>query len=39
MWLEQDVAAVGPETAFRGDCFPERALAEWLDLHGMPSTV
>ncbi|WP_215453539.1 DUF1152 domain-containing protein [Streptomyces sp. ATCC 21386] len=37
--LEQDVAAVGPGTAFRGDYFPERTLAEWLDLHGMPSTV
>ncbi|MEI5523019.1 DUF1152 domain-containing protein [Streptomyces brasiliscabiei] len=38
-WVERDVAAIGPTTTFRGDCFPERALAQWLDPHGLPSTV
>ncbi|KND42517.1 MULTISPECIES: DUF1152 domain-containing protein [Streptomyces] len=39
VWLEPDVAAIGPETDFRGDYFPERALAQWLSLHRLPSTV
>ncbi|WP_055710761.1 DUF1152 domain-containing protein [Streptomyces torulosus] len=39
VWVEQDVAAIGPDTASRGDYFPERTLARWLDLHGMPATV
>jgi hypothetical protein len=39
VWLEPDVAAVGPDTPARGDYFPERTLARWLDLHGLPSTV
>ncbi|MGP3954450.1 DUF1152 domain-containing protein [Nonomuraea sp. 3N208] len=38
-WLEEDVAAVGPETASRDWYFPERALARWLDAQGMPATV
>ncbi|KFF98600.1 hypothetical protein IQ62_23905 [Streptomyces scabiei] len=39
VWLEPDVAAIGPDTTFRGDYFPERALAQWLALHRLPSTV
>lgn len=39
VWLEPDVAAVGPDTPARGDYFPERTLARWLDLHGLPPTV
>ncbi|SNT08642.1 hypothetical protein SAMN05443665_1015152 [Actinomadura meyerae] len=38
-WVEQNVAAVAPETPGRDDYFPEGALARWLDLHGLPSTV
>ena len=39
VWLEQDVAAIRPDTAARGDYFPERTLARWLALHGLPDTV
>ncbi|MCW7941351.1 hypothetical protein AAW14_04640 [Streptomyces hygroscopicus] len=39
VWLEQDVAAVRPDTTFRGDYFPERTLAQWLDRQNLPSTV
>ncbi|MFE9605113.1 DUF1152 domain-containing protein [Streptomyces hokutonensis] len=39
VWVEPDVAAVGPDTEARGDYFPERSLARWLQLHDMPSTV
>ncbi|MER5598461.1 DUF1152 domain-containing protein [Streptomyces sp. NPDC002265] len=39
VWLEQDVAAIRPDTEARGDYFPERTLARWLEVHGMPSTV
>nr|WP_206326997.1 DUF1152 domain-containing protein [Streptomyces sp. S3(2020)] len=39
VWLGEDVAAVRPDTAARGDYFPERALARWLDLQGLPATV
>jgi hypothetical protein len=39
VWVERDVAAIGPETTSRGDYFPERTLAQWLALHRMPSTV
>ncbi|WP_329342703.1 DUF1152 domain-containing protein [Streptomyces sp. NBC_00663] len=39
VWLDQDVAAVRPDTAARGDYFPERTLARWLDRQGLPSTV
>ncbi|MEV6945135.1 DUF1152 domain-containing protein [Streptomyces sp. NPDC051172] len=39
VWLEADVAAVGPDTAARGDYFPERTLARWLEEQGLPATV
>ncbi|MET7567414.1 DUF1152 domain-containing protein [Streptomyces sp. NPDC005492] len=39
VWLEPDVAAIRPGTQARGDYFPERSLARWLDLHDIPSTV
>ncbi|MFF5494049.1 DUF1152 domain-containing protein [Streptomyces aquilus] len=38
-WLDQDVAAVRPDTAARGDYFPERTLARWLERQGLPATV
>ncbi|MFF7211034.1 DUF1152 domain-containing protein [Streptomyces sp. NPDC008238] len=39
VWLDHDVAAVRPSTAARGDYFPERTLARWLESQGLPSTV
>ncbi|MHA6764336.1 DUF1152 domain-containing protein [Streptacidiphilus sp. PAMC 29251] len=39
VWLAPDVAAIRPGTVARGDYFPERSLARWLELQGMPSTV
>ncbi|NUP37827.1 MAG: DUF1152 domain-containing protein [Streptomyces sp.] len=39
VWLEADVAAVGPDTAARGDYFPERTLARWLAEQGLPAMV
>ncbi|MET9873024.1 DUF1152 domain-containing protein [Actinacidiphila glaucinigra] len=39
VWLDHDVAAVRPTTAARGDYFPERTLARWLESQGLPSTV
>lgn len=39
VWLDEDVAAVRPDTAARGDYFPERSLAQWLDRQGLPATV
>ncbi|MEX3099298.1 MULTISPECIES: DUF1152 domain-containing protein [unclassified Streptomyces] len=39
VWIEPDVAAVRPGTPVRGDYFPERTLAQWLDGRGLPSTV
>ncbi|MGW3140890.1 DUF1152 domain-containing protein [Streptomyces sp. NPDC001139] len=39
VWLEADVAAVRPDTPARGDYFPERTLARWLDEQGLPATV
>ncbi|GAA1013664.1 hypothetical protein Aple_088130 [Acrocarpospora pleiomorpha] len=39
VWLEQDVAAIGPDTATRDWYFPERSLARWLKAHDLPSTV
>lgn len=39
VWVEPDVAAVGPDTPLRGDYFPERTLARWLREHDLPSTV
>ncbi|MER7107516.1 DUF1152 domain-containing protein [Streptomyces sp. NPDC000229] len=38
-WLAPDVAVVTPESAPHQTYFPERTLAEWLALHGFPSTV
>ncbi|MEU8007939.1 DUF1152 domain-containing protein [Catellatospora sp. NPDC049111] len=39
VWLEPDLAAVGPATEGLDGYFPERTLAQWLDLNGLPSTV
>lgn len=39
VWVDQDVAAVRPDTPLRGDYFPERALAQWLAAQELPSTV
>lgn len=39
VWLEPGVAAIRPDTAARGDYFPERTLARWLRLQGLPDTV
>lgn len=39
VWLEPDVAAVGPAAKGLDDYFPERTLAQWLELNGLPSTV
>ncbi|MFF0742339.1 DUF1152 domain-containing protein [Streptomyces sp. NPDC004111] len=38
-WLAPDVAAVTPRSAPHQTYFPERTLAQWLELHGCPSTV
>lgn len=38
-WLAPDVAVVTPETALHQVYFPERTLAQWLALHGYPSSV
>ncbi|GGW71276.1 hypothetical protein GCM10010503_55860 [Streptomyces lucensis JCM 4490] len=38
-WIEEDVAAIRPGTPLRGDYFPERSLARWLDSRGLPGTV
>ncbi|ORT55048.1 DUF1152 domain-containing protein [Streptomyces sp. CB03238] len=38
-WLAPDVAVVTPDSAPHQTYFPERTLAEWLALHGFPSTV
>ena len=39
VWLEADVAAIRPDTSARGDYFPERTLARWLESQGLPATV
>jgi hypothetical protein len=39
VWPAHDVAAIRPDTVARGDYFPERTLAPWLELRGLPSTV
>jgi hypothetical protein len=39
VWLDADVAAIGPDTVARGDYFPERTLARWLARQDLPSTV
>lgn len=38
-WLAPDFAVVTPTTSLHQTYFPERTLAQWLDLHGYPSTV
>jgi hypothetical protein len=39
VWPAPDVAAIRPGTDARGDYFPERTLARWLELQGLPDTV
>lgn len=38
-WVPDDVAAVRPDAPARGDYFPERTLAVWLEKRGLPATV
>lgn len=38
-WVDHDIAAIRPDTAARGDYFPERTLARWLAAHDLPDTV
>lgn len=38
-WLVPDVAVVTPESSPHQTYFPERTLAQWLKMHGYPSTV
>ncbi|MCM2411269.1 DUF1152 domain-containing protein [Streptomyces sp. RKAG290] len=38
-WLAPDLAVITPETSLHQSYFPERTLAQWLALHGYPSTV
>ncbi|MFE4260988.1 DUF1152 domain-containing protein [Streptomyces sp. NPDC056883] len=38
-WVAPDVVAVGPDSAPHQTYFPERTLAQWLELHRYPSTV
>ncbi|MBC6460793.1 DUF1152 domain-containing protein [Actinomadura sp. HBU206391] len=39
VWLDQDVAVIGPDTAGKDWYFPERTLARWLAKHRLPATV
>ncbi|MER5353065.1 DUF1152 domain-containing protein [Kitasatospora sp. NPDC002551] len=39
VWQEPDLALVGPDTPAPEGYFPERTLARWLRLHGMPEAV
>ncbi|MET9254547.1 DUF1152 domain-containing protein [Streptomyces sp. NPDC003717] len=39
VWVAEDVAAVGPDTPVRGDYFPERTLAQWLETQDLPPVV
>ncbi|MEV4413365.1 DUF1152 domain-containing protein [Catellatospora sp. NPDC049609] len=39
VWLAPDLAAIGPDTKGLDDYFPERTLAQWLHLRGLPATV
>jgi len=39
VWLEPDVARIGPDTPGPEGYFPERTLARWLHRHRMPDTV
>ncbi|MFB6815104.1 DUF1152 domain-containing protein [Streptomyces sp. NPDC056347] len=38
-WLAPDVAVITPETSPHQAYFPERTLAQWLELHRYPCTV
>ncbi|MGW6703392.1 DUF1152 domain-containing protein [Streptomyces sp. NPDC054956] len=38
-WVAPDLAAVTPGSGPHQSYFPERTLAQWLELHGYPSTV
>ncbi|MGV9247687.1 DUF1152 domain-containing protein [Streptomyces sp. NPDC003710] len=39
VWLDRDVAVIRPDTPGRGDYFPERTLARWLEHQRLPATV
>ncbi len=39
VWVDRDIAAIRPDTAARGDYFPERTLARWLAHQDLPDTV
>ncbi|GAA1182067.1 hypothetical protein F4556_005382 [Kitasatospora gansuensis] len=39
VWLKPEVAEIRPDTRSAEPYFPERTLARWLRLHGMPDTV
>ncbi|PYC84701.1 hypothetical protein C7C46_07245 [Streptomyces tateyamensis] len=39
VWLEPEVARITPDTRSAERYFPERTLARWLRIHGMPDTV
>ncbi|MET8698993.1 DUF1152 domain-containing protein [Kitasatospora sp. NPDC004723] len=39
LWQEPDLALIGPDTPATEGYFPERTLARWLRLHGMPDAV
>ncbi|MER5868026.1 DUF1152 domain-containing protein [Kitasatospora sp. NPDC002040] len=39
VWLHPEVAEIRPGTRSAEPYFPERTLARWLALHGMPDTV
>ncbi|MFE5580741.1 DUF1152 domain-containing protein [Kitasatospora sp. NPDC056531] len=39
VWVEPDLARIGPHTPAPEGYFPERTLARWLSLHRMPDTV
>jgi hypothetical protein len=39
VWFAPDVAEIRPDTRGPKEYFPERTLARWLRLHGMPDTV
>ncbi|BFV59612.1 DUF1152 domain-containing protein [Kitasatospora sp. CMC57] len=39
VWLASEVAEIRPDTHSAEPYFPERTLARWLRLHGMPDTV
>ncbi len=39
VWLDQDIAAIRPDTPSHEVYFPERTLARWLRDQGLPDTV